>query len=321
DVDIDAVRRTLGDDAARDLDRLRRIERALEEAGVVARRGGRWELTPRGIRALGQRALATIFRRLDRDRPGRHASDGTGSDEEPTGSSRPWRFGDSFRIDVRRTVGNAVLRGGPARGGRIALEPADFEVAEAETRVRTATVLLLDMSFSMPMRGNWAPAKRMALALHALISSQYPDDRLDIVGFSDYARILRPEDLAAAGFEHVYGTNMEHAFNLAGRLLARYAGANRQVLLVTDGEPTAHLLPDGTPFFRWPPTYQTLEKTFKEALRLAKAGVTMNIFMLEDTDNLFRFVDTLAKTVEGRVFAVHGDDLGATIVRDYVSRR
>ncbi|MHB8512881.1 MAG: VWA domain-containing protein [Actinomycetota bacterium] len=320
DVDLDRVKRTLGDEAARDLDKLRRIERALEEAGVVSKKDGEWELTPRGIRALGQRALATVFERLQRDRPGRHDANFTGAGGEPTGSTRQWRFGDHFTIDVRRSVENAVLREGAGKG-RIRLEPQDFEIAETESRTRTATVLLLDMSFSMPMRGNWAPAKRMALALHALITSQYPEDTLQIVGFSNVARVMTPQDLAVVGWEHVYGTNMEHAFNLAGRLLAKHPGTNKQVLLVTDGEPTAHIQDDGTPFFRWPPTRVTLEKTYKEALRLSKAGVTMNIFMLEDTDNLFRFIDTLARVVEGRVFAVHAEDIGAVVLKDYVRRR
>ncbi|GAC1420308.1 MAG: hypothetical protein NVSMB57_14370 [Actinomycetota bacterium] len=321
DIDLDRVRRSLGEDAARDLDKLRRIEKALEEAGVVDRKGGEWKLTPRGIRALGQRALATVFERIQRDQPGRHDANDTGAGGEPTGSTRQWRFGDHFAIDVRRSVQNAVLRTGSI-SGKVPLRPSDFEIAETESRTRTATVLLLDMSFSMPMRGNWAPAKRMALALHALISSQYPDDTLAIIGFSNLARVMTPEDLAVVGWEHVYGTNMEHAFNLAGRLLAKHPGANKQVLLVTDGEPTAHIDEDtGEPVFHWPPLRITLEKTYKEALRLAKSGVTMNIFMLEDTDNLFRFIDTLARVVEGRVFAVHADDIGAVVLKDYVGRR
>lgn len=340
DVDLDRVRRSLGEESARDLDNLRRIERALEEAGVVGRRDGEWELTPRGIRALGQRALASVFERLQQDRPGRHETNDSGAGGEPTGSTRRWRFGDHLNVDVRRSVQNAVLRSGatrlsspagsqtgsqtgsPTGRSRVRLLPEDFEIAETQARTRTATVLLLDMSFSMPMRGNWAPAKRMALALHALIASQYPEDTLEIVGFSDVARVMTPDDLAKVRWEHVYGTNMEHAFNLAGRLLSKQPTANKQVLLVTDGEPTAHIDDHtGEPVFNWPPLRITLEKTYKEALRLAKAGITMNIFMLEDTDNLFRFIDTLARVVKGRVFAVHSDDVGAMVLKDYVGNR
>lgn len=321
DVDADRLRRTLGEDAVRDLERLKRVEKALQDAGILTRRGGRLELTPRGVRKIGDRALARVFQRITLDRPGAHDVPESGGLGEPTGSTRPWRFGDAYRIDVQRTVHNAVLREGPTRG-RIRLRPDDFEVVEAENRTGVATVLLLDMSFSMPMRGNWIPAKRMALALHSLIASKYPEDHLSIVGFSDLARVMTPEDLASSGWEHVYGTNMQHAFNLAGRLLAKHPAATKQVLLVTDGEPTAHLVPGDPPVrFHWPPVRETIEKTYKEAMRLGKQGVTMNVFMLEDSPALFRFIDRLARVVQGRVFWVRGDDLGEFVVRDYLSRR
>ena len=323
DVDVEKLRRTLGDDAVRDVRRLREIERMLEQAGFLVRSSGRLKLTPRGVRKLGERALARVFERLAVDRPGTHDAREAGGMGEPTGATRPWRFGDPYAIDVQRTVHNAVLRQGPTRGGRVKLHPDDFEAVESENRTTAATALLLDMSFSMPMRGNWEPAKRMALALHALISSMYPEDQLYIIGFSALARVMAAEDLAQVGWEHEYGTNMEHAFNLAGRLLAKHPMATKQVLLVTDGEPTAHLTPGRDPpyQFSWPPLRITLEKTYKEAMRLAKAGVTMNIFMLEDSPALFRFIDRLAQVVEGRVFAVQGDELGEFIVRDYMKRR
>jgi len=322
DVDVEKLRRTLGDDAVRDLRRLREIEKLLEQSGFLARQGGHLKLTPRGVRKLGERALARVFDRLAVDRPGTHDARDAGGLGEPTGATRPWRFGDPYAIDVQRTVHNAVLRQGPTKG-RVKLHPDDFEAVEAENRTTAATALLLDMSFSMPMRGNWEPAKRMALALHSLIASKYPEDQLYIIGFSAMARVMKPEELAEVGWEHEYGTNMEHAFNLAGRLLAKHPVATKQVLLVTDGEPTAHLWPGGPePFyFSYPPVRETLERTYKEAMRLQKAGVTMNIFMLEDSPALFRFIDRLARVVEGRVFAVHGDELGEFVVRDYLNRR
>ena len=322
DVDIDKIRRTLGEDAVRDVRRLREIERMLEQGGFLQRQGGRLKLTPRGVRKLGERALARVFERLAVDRPGTHDARDAGGMGEPTGATRPWTFGDPYAIDVQRTVHNAVLRQGPTKG-RVKLHPDDFEAVEAENRTTAATALLLDMSFSMPMRGNWEPAKRMALALHSLIASKYPEDQLYIVGFSALARVMKPEDLAEVGWEHEYGTNMEHAFNLAGRLLAKHPAATKQVLLVTDGEPTAHLVPGQDPpwDFAWPPMRLTLEKTYKEAMRLAKAGVTMNIFMLEDSPALFRFIDRLARVVEGRIFAVQGEELGDFVVRDYLDRR
>ncbi len=318
DVDAEELRAALGDDAVRDLGKLRAIEKMLEDAGVIARSGGRLELTPRGVRKLGERALTRVFERLTVADAGSHEVASAGGTDEPTGSSRPWQFGDPFRLDLRRTLHNAVLRSGP--GAEIRLHPEDFEVEEAERRTSVATVLLLDMSRSMPLRGHWLPAKRMALALHTLISTQFPEDHLSIIGFSDYARPMTPADLAEVDWEPVYGTNMEHAFNLAGRTLSKHRDATKQVLLVTDGEPTAHLEGEQV-FFHWPPVRETLEKTYKEAMRLARSGVTMNIFMLEQSPGLVDFIERLAKIVHGRVFAAAGDEIGDLIVSDYVRQR
>jgi uncharacterized protein with von Willebrand factor type A (vWA) domain len=318
DVDEDALRRTLGEDAVRDLRRLKEIERALERAGLVTRTHGRIEVTPKGARKLGERALVRVFERLRRDREGAHDSRDAGGLAEPTGATRPWRFGDAGQVAVQRTVFNAVLREGP--GAAVRLAPDDFELVEAETRTETATVLLLDLSFSMPLRGHFVPAKRMALALHALIEGRYPQDRLYLIGFSDFARRMEPEDLTASGWERVYGTNMQHAFNLAGRLLSQHPRASRQIIMVTDGEPTAHL--DGEHvFFSWPPVQETIRRTLTEAMRLARAGVTLNVFMLEDSPGLARFMERLAQLTSGRVFLMSGESLGDFVLRDYVRHR
>jgi uncharacterized protein with von Willebrand factor type A (vWA) domain len=318
DVDEEALRRTLGDAAARDLRRLKQIERTLEQAGLVSRREGRLEVTPKGARKLGERALVKVFERLRRDREGTHDAREVGGLAEPTGSTRPWTFGDTGQIAVQRTVFNAVVRGGP--GADVHLLPDDFELVDAEQRTEAATALLLDLSFSMPLRGHFVHAKRMALALHALIEGRYPHDRLYMIGFSDYARRMEPQDLTAAGWERVYGTNMQHAFNLAGRLLGQHPRATRQVIMVTDGEPTAHLEGEEV-FFSWPPVPRTIQLTLTEALRLSRAGVTVNVFMLEDSPGLIRFMERLAKLTAGRVFLMDDREIGDFIVRDYVSRR
>jgi uncharacterized protein with von Willebrand factor type A (vWA) domain len=318
DVDEDRLRRTLGDDAVRDLRRLKEVERALEKAGLVTRAGGRLQVTPRGVRKLGERVLIRVFERLKRDREGTHEARQSGGAAEATGATRPWVFGDSGQIAVQRTVFNAVVRDGPSPQPK--LRSDDFELLEAETRTEAATALLLDLSFSMPLRGHWVPAKRMALALHALIEGRYPHDRLYMVGFSDYARRINPEDLARSGWERVYGTNMQHAFNLAGRLLSQHPRATKQVIMVTDGEPTAHLEGEEV-FFSWPPVPETIRRTLAEAMRLAKARVTINVFMLEDTEGLQRFMERLARLTNGRVFQTAGEGLGDFIIRDYVNRR
>jgi uncharacterized protein with von Willebrand factor type A (vWA) domain len=318
DVDEEALRRTLGEEAVRDLRRLKQIERALEQAGLVMRREGRLEVTPKGARKLGERALVRVFEQLRRDREGTHEARSAGGLAEPTGATRPWRFGDEGEIAVQRSVFNAVARGGP--GAVVELRPDDFELVEAEQRTEAATALLLDLSFSMPLRGHFVHAKRMALALHALIEGRYPHDTLYMIGFSDYARPMEPQDLTAAGWERVYGTNMQHAFNLAGRLLAQHPRATRQVIMVTDGEPTAHL-EDDEAFFSWPPVPKTIRLTLAEAMRLAKAGVTLNVFMLEDSPGLIRFMERLAELTAGRIFLMDDTRIGEFIVRDYVARR
>jgi uncharacterized protein with von Willebrand factor type A (vWA) domain len=310
------------------------------------RERGRLELSPRGARRLGERALVKVFETLRRERPGAHDSWEPGGPSEPTGATRPWRFGDTGEIAVDRTVFNAVLRSAsrapdalaPAHpaapsGGRrqppaaVRLDAEDFELLEAETRTRTATALLLDLSFSMPLRDHWVPAKRMALALHALIEGKYPQDELYLIGFSDYARRLKPADLTATGpLERVYGTNMQHAFMLAGRLLAEHPRAARQVIMVTDGEPTAHLLDSRSErgpevWFSWPPDPETIELTLAEALRLSSSGVTLNIFMLEEERGLVAFMEKLARLTGGRVFQAAGQELDHFVLRDFVRRR
>ena len=318
DVDEEALRHALGEDAVRDLRRLKEIERALERAGLVTRERGRLEVTPKGARSMGERALVRVFEELRRDREGVHEAREAGGLAEPTGATRPWRFGDSGQIAVQRSVFNAVVRGGPGAGVR--LEPDDLELLEAEQRTEAATALLLDLSFSMPLRGHDVHAKRMALALHALIEGRYPHDTLYLIGFSDYARQIQPRELAAAGWERVYGTNMHHAFHLAGRLLARHPRATRQVIMVTDGEPTAHLEGERARF-AWPPIPKTIRLTLAEATRLSRSGVTLNVFMLEDSPGLIGFMERLAELTAGRVFLMDDRELGSFVLRDFVRRR
>jgi len=318
DVDEETLRGALGEDAVADLLRLKEIERALERAGLVSRDRGRLEVTPKGARKMGERALVRVFEHLRRDREGVHEALEAGGLAEPTGATRPWRFGDSGQIAVQRSVFNAVARGGP--GGRVRLEPDDLELLEAEQRTEAATALLLDLSFSMPLRGHDIHAKKMALALHALIEGRYPHDTLYLIGFSDYARQMQPKELAASGWERVYGTNMHHAFNLAGRLLSQHPRATRQVIMVTDGEPTAHLEGDRAKF-NWPPIPKTIRLTLMEASKLARAGVTLNVFMLEDSPGLIGFMERLAELTAGRIFLMDDRDLGTFVLRDFVRRR
>ena len=318
DVDEDRMRELLGEEAVRDLRALREVEKVLEEAGAASRQAGRLELTPQGIRRLGERSLARIYDRTMVGASGSHAARSSGGDGELTGSTRPLQFGDPFRLDVGKTIRNAVLRNGAGASVRLAAQ--DFELAESDRRVRAATVLLLDMSFSMPLRGNWVPAKRVALALQSLIDGKFPEDRFYVVGFSDYARRLQPRDLLDTGWERVYGTNMQHAFMIARRLLGGHPDAEQHVIMVTDGEPTAHLEGD-QPLFSWPPEPKTLALTMREASRLARTGATLNVFLLDHDPGAAAFIEKMVGAYGGRIFYPDLEDLGHTVVRDFLTGR
>ena len=318
EVDLDAVRSLLGEDAARDLERLAELGRKLEEAGLVAQKEGRYVLTPRGLRRIGQRALADLFGQLDKDRLGGHPIDRAGIGHERTYESKAYEYGDPFNLDIERTIRNAVSRRGG--GVPVQLEPDDFEVSRTEALTRTSTVLLLDLSLSMPMRDNFLAAKKMAMALHALISSKFPQDYLGIVGFSEVARTLRPEDLPEVSWDFVYGTNMQHALLLARQLLVRQPGT-RQVLMVTDGEPTAHVLPGGEVFFHYPPVRETLQATLAEVVRCTKERIRINTFLLDATERLQAFTEQVARINRGRVFVTTPDTLGSYVLVDFLEQK
>jgi uncharacterized protein with von Willebrand factor type A (vWA) domain len=321
DVDEDALRRTLGESAVDDLRALRQLERELTEQGYLTRAGGELELSPKAVRRIGAAALERVFRHLDAKGRGDHDVPDAGSAGELTGASRGWRFGDEQPIDVVRTVRNAVLRGARRADGRVALAVDDFEVLETERRTSAAVCLLVDLSYSMALRGTWGVAKSTALALHSLVTTRFPQDRIHIVGFSDYARELRPADLAGLSWDMVQGTNLQHALMIAGRQLARYPDSEHVVLVVTDGEPTAHLMRNGEPFFAWPPVPETVDLTMSEVVKLTRAGATINVFMLDDEPRLVHFVERLARLNGGRVFATDGDRLGDYVVSDYLRAR
>jgi len=332
DIDLDALRRNLGPRAVEDVEALRALERELTEQGFLTREHGRLKLTPKAIRRIGATALRRIFRHLEARDRGDHDTAGAGVAGEPTGATRPWQFGDEQPLDIVGTLKNAVLRQGPELPGRsggaatavrprLSLEAGDFEVLETEQRSAAAVCLLIDLSYSMVLRDAWGAAKATALALNSLISTRYPQDALQIIGFSAMARNLKPGELAELEPDMVQGTNLQHALMLAGRHLDRHAEADPIVLVITDGEPTAHIEPGGRPWFEWPPLPRTLELTLAEVLRLTKRGATINVFMLDEEPRLIRFVQTLARLNHGRVFAPATDRLGDYVVSDYLRTR
>jgi uncharacterized protein with von Willebrand factor type A (vWA) domain len=353
DIDEEAVRRALGRQAVDDMDALRQIERELEQQGYLQRTDGKLELTPKAVRRLGDTALRRVFAQLPEGGTGDHDQRDAGQAGEYTGSTRPWRFGDEQAIDAAATVRNALLRqaaprpaAGPAaprpavsgrtahgpaglrRAGqdaasarRVRLSVADFEVTETERRASAAVCLLVDLSYSMALRGTWGAAKQTALALHSLVRSRYPQDAIQVIGFSNYARELRETELAGLSWDMVQGTNLHHALVLAGRFLDRRPEHSPVVMVITDGEPTAHLRRDGRFWFDWPPSPETLELTLAEVDKMTRRRATMNVFMLADDERLTAFVDEVARRNGGRVLRANPDSLGEYVVKDFLSTR
>jgi len=347
DIDEAAIRRSLGRQAVDDMEALRQIERELERQGYLQRTAGKLELTPKAVRRLGETALRQIFADLPEGRFGDHDQRDAGQAGEPTGATRAWQFGDEQAIDTPATVRNALLRDatqirdraaarragagpdgtGPAGTGPdgrlplVRLSPEDFEVEETERRRAAAVCLLVDLSYSMALRGTWGVAKQTALALHALIRSRFPQDSIQVVGFSNYARELRETDLAELGWDMVQGTNLHHALVLAGRFLDQRPEHDPVVIIVTDGEPTAHLRRDGQYWFDWPPAPETLELTLAEVDKMTRRRALLNIFMLADDERLTAFVEEVARRNGGRVLRAQPDRLGEYVVRDFLRTR
>jgi uncharacterized protein with von Willebrand factor type A (vWA) domain len=321
DVDVEALERHLGARAAADLRALRELEQELERQGFLTRGDDGLRLTPRAVRRLGETALRRVFAALEATGTGEHADHRTGSADEPTGASRPWAFGDELPLDAVRTVSNAVRRQGISRNGSVALLVDDFEVVQTERRTSAAVALCVDLSFSMVQQGRWGPMKQTALALSHLIATRFRHDSLQVIGFDRAARRLSPVQLAEVEPEWVQGTNLQHALLIAGRHLRRHPDAEPVVLVVTDGEPTAHLLEDGTPYFSWPPTVDTLRATVAQVDELTRCGATLNLFMLGEDPGLARFVDAVARRAGGRVFTPDVSRLGEYVVADYLRVR
>jgi uncharacterized protein with von Willebrand factor type A (vWA) domain len=325
DVDEELLERALGRNAVDDLAALRQMERELERQGFLNRSDGRLELSPKAVRRLGATALRRVFAKLESTGRGEHDVADAGAAGELTGSSREWQFGDEQPLDVVRTVKNAVLRtahvprADGARGVRIAVD--DFEVVETERRTGAAVALLVDLSYSMALRGTWGAAKSTAMALHSLVTTRYPQDAIQIIGFSSTAQVLRPETLAELSVDTLQGTNLQHGLMLARRFLAHHRDAEPVVLVVTDGEPTAHLEEDGTPFFCWPPMPETIARTVAEVERVARGGATINVFALDPDPGLVHFVHDITKRAGGRVFEPDADRLGEYVVADYLRAR
>jgi uncharacterized protein with von Willebrand factor type A (vWA) domain len=324
DLDLDRLARQLGDEAAVDARTLQQLERALRETGYVKRGSdGQLRLSPRAMRQLGKALLRDVAKRMS-GRQGQRDLRQAGAAGERSGATREWAFGDTEPWDVTRTVTNAVLRtvseGEDASHG-VRLQIDDVEVTETEARTQAAVALLVDTSFSMAMDGRWVPMKRTALALHTLITSRFRGDALQLIGFGRHAEVMQIEQLTALDAMWDKGTNLHHALLLANRHFRKHPTAQPVLLIVTDGEPTSHLEPDGEVYFAYPPHPLTVAYAVRELDNSGRLGAQTTFFRLGDDPGLARFVDSMARRVDGRVIAPELDDLGAAVVGSYLGDR
>ncbi|HAL48490.1 MAG TPA: hypothetical protein DCP37_12130 [Dehalococcoidia bacterium] len=319
DINLDQVEEHLGEEARRQMERMQDMIRQLKEAGYLKNDGNRIELTARGMRKLAQQALKEVFAELKKDRVGRHEVFFQGDGGDITGETKPYEFGDPFDVDLHRTLFNSVLRNGPRVPVKLSAE--DFEITRTEHLTQSATVLLLDQSKSMGMFGSWGSAKKVAMALYWLVHSQFPRDDLYLVGFSDFGMEITQEELPELSWNAwVSGTNMQHGLMMARQLLSRQKVATKQVIMITDGEPTAHM-EGGQVYFSYPPSYRTIEETLKEVKRCTQQGITINTFMLESNSYLMDFVDQMTRINKGRAFYTNPRQLGEYVMVDYLRNR
>ena len=323
DIDPDQLEELMGEEAREILEQLKQLLELLEEAGYLEKKGNAWELTPRGNRRIGEKALAEIYANLKRQNFGKHNVPETGRYGDRADDTKLYEFGDPFHLNLKETISNAILRTAPEGGAQVPvnLTPDDFEVYRSETLTQTATVVMLDLSWSMALRGSFQAAKKVAMALNNLIRMQYPRDSLYLIGFSAYARELKADQLPYVRWdETVLGTNMHHALLIAQQLLAKHKVGTRQIIMITDGEPTAHL-EQGRSYFAYPPSPITIRETLKEVRHCTKKDIVINVFMLDRSYYLKEFVDRVARINGGRVFYSQPDELGEYVLHDFVTHR
>jgi len=318
EADLDRVRELLGDDVAQSLERLAQLTKMLEDAGLINRSEGKLELTPKGLRKIGANALRDLFGKLAKDKIGQHQMHENGGGHERRYETKPYEYGDPFSLDLQQTLRNAIRRQGG--GTPVHLEAEDFQIERMEHVTTSSTVVMIDLSMSMPMRDNFLPAKKVAMALYSLISSQYPRDYLGLVGFSETGRILTPAQLPAVSWDFVYGTNMQHGFLLARKLLAKQHGT-KQIIMITDGEPTAHITQSGDVYFNYPPVRETVEATLSEVMKCTREGIVINTFMLDADGGLRSFIERLTQINKGRAFFTTPETLGDYVLVDFIEHK
>jgi uncharacterized protein with von Willebrand factor type A (vWA) domain len=318
EADLDRVREMLGEDVAKSLEQMAQLTKKLKDSGLIDQVEGKLELTPSGLRKIGANALRDVFGSLEKDRLGQHQVERLGVGHERTYDTKPYEYGDPFQLDLQRTLRNALQRQGSTVPLKLSAD--DFEIEQTEHLTRSSTVLMLDLSLSMPMRDYFLPAKKVAMALHSLMSTQFPRDYLGIVGFSEVARELTPKQLPEVSWDFVYGTNMQHGFMLARKMLSRQSGT-KQIIMITDGEPTAHISKSGDVFFNYPPVRETVEVTLSEVMRATREGIRINTFMLDASHALQAFIEQLTAINHGRAFFTSPENLGEYLLVDFIEHK
>jgi len=317
-IDADKLSELLDESAKNSFDEMNQMLNMLKEAGYLTG-DGKLELTVRGMRKIGQKALKEVFVNLKKDRLGGHETNLRGAGGDLVGDTKQYEFGDPFQIDMQASMKNAILRNGPCVP--VNVKPDDFEVYREEHTSRASTVVLLDQSRSMGLYNNFQAAKKVTLALLALIRMQYPRDSIHIVGFSLYADEIAEEDLPSASWNTLdSGTNLHHGLLLARKLLSKEKGSTCQILLITDGEPTAHM-ENGQAYFNYPPSYRTELETLRQVRQCTQEGIIINTFMLENNYQLVDFVDNMTRINRGRAFYSNSSDLGQYVLVDYLSNK
>ena len=320
EADLDHVRDLLGDDAARSLERLAELARMLEEAGLIENREGRLELTPKGIRRIGQNALSDLFAKLAKDKMGQHQIDRTGIGHERSYESKPYEFGDPFNLDLHRTIRNAIAP--PGVGAR----PCGSRSRRLRDRADREHHPLLDRAHARPVavdaHAGQLPVRQegghgAALADQQPVPARLPGHRGLQRGGPGAAS---PSSCPEVSWDFVYGTNMQHAFLLSRQLLARQSGT-KQIIMITDGEPTAHIDRDGDVFFNYPPVPETIEATLREVARCTRDGIRINTFMLDATSYLKAFVERLTQMNRGRAFFTTPETLGDYVLVDFIEHK
>ena len=318
DVDISGVGDLLGEDAGKSLAELAELAKSLKEAGLIDNKEGFLRISPKGLRQIADGALKELFSKLKHSGLGEHPSWRSGLGPDLEYQTKAYEYGDSFNLNINQTLRNASLRQGA--GFPIKLSADDFEIERTEATVSTSTVLLLDLSLSMPLRDNFLPAKKVAVALSSLVRSKFPRDFFALVGFSEVAREIPIAELPSVTWDYVYGTNIAHALALGRKMLKGQKGT-KQIILVTDGEPTSHVLPSGEIFFSYPPAPETLRATLSEVAKCTSGGIEVNSFVLDADDQLRRFMDKLVRANGGRVFYTSGSRLGDFVLVDFIKNR